>query len=94
MNVIMKIQIMLNENIKFMKNKMKVLIIKVKLIIRKISYSNNYKNERKKNIRVFSKIGESIYYNKNEDKLLEKKSRNLDLENVENSNKVIKDDNL
>jgi len=50
--------------------------------------------KEKKNIRVFSKIGESIYYNKNEDKLLEKKSRNLDLENVENSNKVIKDDNL
>ena len=88
----MKIQILLNVNIKFMKNKMKVLIIKVKII--NISYSNNYKIERKKNIRVFSKIGESIYYNKNEDKLLEKKSRNLDLENVENSNKVAKDDNL
>ena len=49
---------------------------------------------KENNIRVFSKIGESIYYNKNEDKLLEKKSRKLDLENVENSNKVIKDDNL
>ena len=49
---------------------------------------------KENNIRVFSKIGESIYYNTNEDKLLEKKSRNLALENVENSNKVTKDDNL
>ena len=49
MNVIMKI--MLNVNIKFMKNKMKVLIIKVKII--NISYSNNYKNERKKYKRIF-----------------------------------------
>ena len=53
MNVIMKIQIMLNANIKFMKNKMKVLIIKVKLIIRNISYSNNYKNERKQYKSIF-----------------------------------------
>jgi len=49
---------------------------------------------KENNIRVFSKIGESIYYNTNEDKILEKKSRNLDLENFENSNKVTKDDNL
>ena len=49
MNVIMKI--MLNVNIKFMKNKMKVLIIKVKII--NISYSNNYKNERKKYKSIF-----------------------------------------
>ena len=40
------------------------------------------------NVRVFSKISGSIYYNKNEGKLLAKKYRNLERENVKYYSKI------
>ncbi len=60
----------------------------------KISYLNNYKNdtsdikETSLNKTVFSKISENMYYNSKEDKLPVKKARNLELESVENYNKL------
>ncbi len=60
----------------------------------KISYLNNYKNDNSEikeaslNKTVFSKISENMYYNSKEDKFPVKKARNLELENVENYNKL------
>jgi hypothetical protein len=61
----------------------------------KISYLNNYKKDNTSEIKetglnktVFSKISENMYYNSKEDKLPVKKVRNLELENVENYNKL------